>query len=228
MGPVSADDLRALYRERRIDRDSLVWREGLREWQPLDRLAEELDLHAVTPDARHPPPLPPGIAATPAAGVRPAAAHAGRGRSAPAKKPLSGCLIALIVALVLAVPGIAILAAIALPAYQDYTVRAKTDAFVSPRALALRTGVANARQALRRCPEDTGEAGLPDDLATGVRVGATAEGHCAFEITVAGAHSKVDGRSIIFVATPDGQWDCSGGDLPANYRPAPCRGRLQD
>ncbi|GAB2503717.1 GYF domain-containing protein [Lysobacter humi (ex Lee et al. 2017)] len=227
MGPVSAEDLRTLYRERRIDRDSLVWREGLREWQPLDRLAEELDLYSVTPDASRPPPLPPGIAA-PAVTAHAAPPRAGGRPVAPAKKPLSGCLIALIVVLVLAVPGIAILAAIALPAYQEYTVRANANAFIAPRDLALRTGIANARRALGRCPEDTGEAGLSDALATGVRVGTTAEGHCAFEITLAGTHRKVDGRTIVFVATPDGGWDCSGGDLPANYRPAACRARPQD
>lgn len=233
VGPLSADDLRAHYRDRRLQRDTLVWREGLREWQPLDRLVDELGLHGVVQDTRLPPPLPAampiamaplGAAAGPSA--RPGPARPGA-RNAPAPKRMHGCLIALLVAAGLSVPMIAILAAIALPAYRDYTVRAKVRAELEPRSTALRLGIERGRAALGRCPEDPGEVGAMDAAAArGLRVGSLEDGRCAFEITLAGVDPKVDGRTVLHVApaVPGGDWDCTGGDLPAPYRPAACRG----
>lgn len=233
IGPLAADELRRRYRERRIQRDTLVWREGLREWQPLERVADEVDLFSVTPDASLPPPLPAAapmaMAAAVPVGAMPAHGGAqayGSGRAEPARKRMGGCLVALIVVGVLAVPMIAILAAIALPAYQDYTVRAKLAAQLAPREAALRAGVEQARQALGRCPADAGEAGLEGSLADDVRIGQLEDGRCAFELTVRGVHPQVDGRSIVHVAPPafGGAWDCTGGDLPRKFRSIACRG----
>jgi type IV pilus assembly protein PilA len=121
VGPLTADEMRTCYRERRIARDTLAWHEGLREWQPLDRLIEELGLTGVQPDMSLPPPPPP---------TRPAAAtasHAAR-PSVPLEPPPSnrtGCIIAVIVAGFIGLFLIGILAAIALPAYSDYVKRSK-------------------------------------------------------------------------------------------------------
>ncbi|MFZ5657259.1 MAG: GYF domain-containing protein [Pseudomonadota bacterium] len=232
IGPLSADELRRRYRERRIQRDTLVWREGLREWQPLERVADEVDLFSVTPDASLPPPLPaaPAIAMAPAAAGYADAAAYGLGRAAPQRRRMSGCLVALIVVGVLAVPMTAILAAIALPAYRDYTVRAKVAGYLAPREAALRMGTERARDALGRCPEEPLEAGLEGDAAEGVRVGQLEDGRCAFEIAIQGVDPKVDGSTIVHVAPPaaGGAWDCTGGDLPRNYRSAACRGTPPD
>lgn len=229
IGPLSAEELRARYRDRRIQRDTLVWREGLPEWQPLERIANEVDLYSVTPDASRPPPLP---AAMPMQ-MRPVLATAGAythgrataARPAPQRQRMHGCLIALIVGAVVSVPMIGILAAIALPAYQDYTVRAKVAAHVQPRAAALQAGTERARAQLGRCPEEPLEAGLEGATAEGVRVGQLDDGRCAFEITLLAVHPKVDGRTVLHVAPPvaGGGWDCTGGDLPASYRAAACR-----
>jgi type IV pilus assembly protein PilA len=121
VGPLTADEMRACYRERRIARDTLAWHEGLREWQPLERLIEELGLTGVQPDMSRPPPPPP---------IRPTAAtasHAAR-PSVPVEPPPSnrtGCIIAVIVVGFLGLFLIGILAAIALPAYNDYVKRSK-------------------------------------------------------------------------------------------------------
>ncbi len=56
VGPIDTDTVREHFRAGRIQRDTLVWREGLREWQPLQRLEHEFGLGAT------PPPLPPGVA----------------------------------------------------------------------------------------------------------------------------------------------------------------------
>ena len=119
IGPLSTDEMRTRYRERRIARETLAWHEGLREWQPIERLIEELGLSGVQPDASRPPPVP----------VRPAAAtasHAGPMRAiAPPPSNRTGCLIAAVVVGIVGLVVLAILAAIALPAYQGYVERAK-------------------------------------------------------------------------------------------------------
>lgn len=231
VGPLSADELRTRFRERRIERDTLVWREGMREWQPLDRVADELDLLSVKQDASRPPPLPPGApaaavrapayAASPAYGS--AAPGAGRARPAQERKRMSGCLIALIVVAVLAVPMIAILAAIALPAYNDYVVRSKVVAQVDARAAAIQAGVAWGHARLGRCPADAQEAGLSD--VANVEFGTVDGGACAFRITLQGVNAKVDGSTVDFVSqsATDDRWDCTGGNLPARYRSTRCR-----
>lgn len=119
VGPLSADEMRQRYRQRQIARDTLAWHEGLREWQPVERLIEELGLSGVQPDASLPPPVP----SRPAAAT---ASHAGPMRTAaPPPSNRTGCVI---IAIVLGVVGLfllGILAAIALPAYQQYVERSK-------------------------------------------------------------------------------------------------------
>ncbi len=43
-GPVEADVVRAMFRRNELDLGSLVWREGMSQWQPLSAMAEELQL----------------------------------------------------------------------------------------------------------------------------------------------------------------------------------------
>ena len=223
-GPHSAEELRTHYRERRIRRDTLVWRDGLSEWLPLERVATEVELDSVVPDASLPPPLPPnGLAAH---------THAAARSTAPKKQGMSGCLIALLVCAGLAVPMVGILAAIALPAYQDYTVRAKvaaTTAEAAPLKLAIMDYVASNDA----CPDDdSADIATPlQQLAHGahvesVRVGTLDGGSCAFEITLRDVSMQANGKTLLFEARRDGDqldWDCSGGDLPARHRPAQCR-----
>src|SRR3546814_7166736 len=59
VGPLSAEQVRTRYVDRRIQRDTLAWHAGVREWQPLDRFSDELQLDTAAPDASQPPPLPP-------------------------------------------------------------------------------------------------------------------------------------------------------------------------
>lgn len=119
VGPLSADEMRARFRDRRITRDMLAWHDGLREWQPIDRLIEELGLAGIEQDLARPPPVPPRPAA--------AASHAARPNThiEPPPSNRSGCIIAAIVVGIGGLVMLAILAAIAIPAYQDYVKRAK-------------------------------------------------------------------------------------------------------
>lgn len=230
VGPLSAEQLRTRYVDRRVQRDTLAWHPGAREWQPLDRYADELQLHAVTPDTSQPPPLPPAQPVAAATASRRAQADA---RVAPPpRQGLSGRAIAAIVAAVVAVPVLCILAAIAIPAYNDYTIRAKTTGRLAGAASAMQRAVGEFAGAQGRCPGNDDFAPLVrqfaaiDKQAT-VRFGALANGNCAFEFTLHG-NGAIEGRTWLHEAHRDGgrlAWDCSGGDLPDRYRPPACRSR---
>ena len=221
VGPLSADELREHFRQRRLRRDSLVWCEGMVQWLPLERLALELDIDSVAQDPTLPPPLPAASAT--------AAPYAQASRAAAPKKGLSGCMIALIVCLVVAVPVVAILAAIAIPAYNDYVQRAKVaEAIMATAPLKLAVSEHLARDG--SCPDEQ-SADLAAVLAqlkqhprlSGVRVGTLEGGHCAFEITLRGP-GAAEGKTLLFEADANAeQWDCSGGDLPPRLRPSQCR-----
>ena len=77
VGPLSAEDLLNRFRERRIQRDTLVWHLDLREWQPLERMAVEIGLDQIQPDATKPPPLPSSapVAPVPSASTIPTTAN---------------------------------------------------------------------------------------------------------------------------------------------------------
>ncbi|BDU15137.1 RDD family protein [Lysobacter auxotrophicus] len=46
VGPLGADDVREAYRAGRVQRDTLAWHVGARDWLPLDRFFESLGLDA--------------------------------------------------------------------------------------------------------------------------------------------------------------------------------------
>lgn len=141
----------------------------------------------------------------------------------------SGCLIAVVAAALLAV-GLAvlgILAAIAIPAYSDYTGRARVSEIiqtVSPAKVAVEEFV----QQTDRCPRDWDELGLAppthDSLAA-IEVGEFDDGRCAIELElgdVSGAHG-VAGQHIWLSRSSQGQWDCSSDLESPRYLPASCR-----
>lgn len=133
VGPLDADAMRDAFKRREIEHDTLVWRSGLPEWQPLVRVLDELGLEGVRPESNLPPPLPPPSAARPTSPPPPAARAAPRMRApaAPAEGTDTltfnrrGCLIALAVVGVVVFIAFAILAAVALPAYKEYRDRAR-------------------------------------------------------------------------------------------------------
>ena len=146
------------------------------------------------------------------------------------RRGMSGCAIVAIVLAVVTIPVLAILAAIALPAYNDYKIRAESTAGVIGAAAAMQRAVEEFSQVQGRCPGDDDFASLQRQFqaveknAT-VRFGEVPGGNCAFEFTLRG-HSAIDGRTWLHEARRNGDlvsWDCSGGDLPARYRPQACR-----
>ena len=62
VGPMAADDVREAYRDGCVQRDTLAWHVGARDWLPLDRFSDSLGL-----DEMAAPTMPPPVYATPAA-----------------------------------------------------------------------------------------------------------------------------------------------------------------
>lgn len=233
VGPLSAEQMRARYRERRVQADTLAWHRGLREWQPLEKLSEELGLEAVVPDASQPPPLPAPGPRTPAATAGRASPNGARGyrpATGGARRGLSGCAIAAIVIAVVAIPVVGILAAIAIPAYQDYVARSRVAQLVVG-VQPLQAQVDRYITGLQRCPGNRSRGfGRPDTYAStfvsNVQIGELASGACAFELQLRGLGSGADAKTLTFereLGTGQPVWTCTGGSLPAVYRPAACR-----
>ena len=139
----------------------------------------------------------------------------------------SGCLVAAVVAAVALglVMVLGILAAIAIPAYQDYTIRAKLHGAIAeaaPAKIALQEFIANTD----RCPRDASELGLAAPASAQLRSIGTGErdGRCLLQIELAGIEGAydLDGKRVWLELQDNGQWQCSS-DAPSKYLPTNCR-----
>lgn len=215
-GPMDADAVRAAVARGELDDAGLVWREGLAEWVPLSYVRQELGLPPPAPAAAAPVAAAPAYSPPPPAPVE-------------AKKGNRGCLIAAIVGGVglFLVFFLAILAAIALPAYQDYLGRSKLAAVLAQTQEA-KTALAEFKANTDRCPRDLEELGLAPDSIPGVDelvAGAFEDGTCALELhlgEIEGA-SGLSGQRIWMGLQDDGRWTCEGDAGLSNKLPATCR-----
>ena len=130
-----------------------------------------------------------------------------------------------LIELMIVVAIIGILAAVAIPAYQDYTVRAKVTEGLS-LASAGKTAVGEYFASNGSLPADNATAGL---AASGSLRGNSVSSVAVTTsgvITVTFSASPIIGSTLILRPTAaDGgiKWGCSGGDLLSKYRPSGCR-----
>lgn len=205
-GPVPAEELAEAYRQGQVDTGSLVWRDGMAEWAPLGGFLDELGLDRVRPAT---------VAAAP---------------GAPPAKSNRGCLIAAAIIVgggFFLIIVLAILAAIALPAYQDYMVRSQLTmalAEAQPAKIAVAEFVAGAD----RCPRDSEELGLEPPMGSmvgSIQVGSLEDGTCAIELVLASnaTPATLADAVILLSLGDDGRWTCSSDDVRDSNLPSACR-----
>ena len=129
---------------------------------------------------------------------------------------------------------ISILAMVGLPIYQDYIVRTKVSEDIG-RVGPIKLLVAEYHMLYDRLPENNGHLGLPqDDEITGARLEklqidklpmpGTIKLHYDGDVALPMLGNDNEIHFVPEVTNSRLVWDCKGGDLPDQYRPAQCRG----
>lgn len=136
----------------------------------------------------------------------------------------SGVVVA-IIAVLAAVFLTGILAAIAIPAYQDYTIRARVIEALHA-AKPVQQSVFEYISKNGALPNSAAEVGLSGDRATEIVQSIDVGSAGSVVITFGPKYGAVNGQTIVLVPEiRDNRlyWHCTYGTLPARYRPPECR-----
>lgn len=138
-----------------------------------------------------------------------------------------------LIELMIVIAILGILMAIAIPAYQDYTVRARVSEGLS-LAAAAKMAVAETRSSSGEWPDNNTEAGsfktIDSTYVTAVAIGTG--GQITVEFAANPALGEAASTNMVITPTYNGsiQWSCNGslgfgaaGSIPAKYVPSNCR-----
>ncbi|KAF1015002.1 MAG: Fimbrial protein [Stenotrophomonas maltophilia] len=130
--------------------------------------------------------------------------------------------------LVVLVAVAGLLAAIAMPAYHDYTTRSKVTGAVAA-LVPLKLQVEEFAEQNGRCPS-ANDAGFPaahafaGDGLSSVNIGRFEVGTCGIEASLSVPGQPIDGDLLWLEYDRDsGRWQC-GGESPDKVLPTPCQG----
>ena len=134
-----------------------------------------------------------------------------------------------LIELMIVVAIIGILAAIAIPQYQDYTIRARVSEAVN-LASAAKTAVAEFFNTNQAMPTDNTQAGYTSpvtNVVTGIVISATNTTTATVSVSLSSSNAALGpmaGGSVVLTGTGSNavvSWTCSGSN--ARYLPANCR-----
>jgi len=132
-----------------------------------------------------------------------------------------------LIELMIVVAIIGILAAIAIPAYQDYTIRAKVSEALVASAPA-KTGVSEYFLSEGALPTNNSQAGISNVVTSFVSSVTVTNGVIGVVVDPAGVGIP-GGATLTITMPPDTssagaiQWDCTATAATAKYAPATCR-----
>lgn len=126
---------------------------------------------------------------------------------------------------VIAIPVIGILAAVAIPAYQDYTYRAKISegiVMASPWRMVVAEHYATTRRLPASVAELRKDSAPPQSEGRYGRISLGENG--VLTLTLKPEMGALADRTIVFMPDATGtRWDCTAGTLAPRYRPSSCR-----
>jgi type IV pilus assembly protein PilA len=132
-----------------------------------------------------------------------------------------------LIELMIVIAILGILLAIAIPAYNDYTIRARVSEGLNVAAAA-KTAVSETRLSNNAFPADNAAAGLPpagsisSTYVTSVTVGAGG----IITVVYQNIDPQVNGQTLVMTPTFAGntvRWECNGGTINDRFIPARCR-----